>query len=85
MLYAQPLARVLTLTTADVIDLDGRTELRLGPDPLELPEPFATLIRALPHKRRDSTADQLPNPTAAARAAATTSGHWANYPADRRS
>jgi hypothetical protein len=141
VLYAQPLARVVTLTTADVTHHDGRTWLRLGPDPLELPEPFATLIRALPHKRRDSTADQLPNPwlfagghagrhlsptrlanrlraigiqpgrtrlaateqlareippamlagvlgltpAAAARAATNTSGHWANYPADRPS
>jgi len=63
VLYAQPLERIVTLTTDDVIltDHDG-VQLRLGPDPLDLPEPFATLIRRLPHKRRDSTAQQLPNP-----------------------
>jgi len=63
VLYAQPLERIVTLTTDDVILTahDG-VQLRLGPDPLDLPEPFATLIRRLPHKRRDSTAQQLPNP-----------------------
>ncbi len=35
--------------------------MKLGTDALELPEPFASLIRQLPRKRRESTADQLPN------------------------
>jgi hypothetical protein len=62
VLYAQPLARIVILTTADVTITNDQVQLRLGPDPLDLPEPFATLIRRLPHKRRDSTAQQLPNP-----------------------
>ncbi|MGH3494836.1 MAG: hypothetical protein ACRDQ1_16590 [Sciscionella sp.] len=62
VLYAQPLARIITLTTADVIDVDGQVQLRLGPDALELPEPFATLIRQLPRRRRESSAQQVANP-----------------------
>ena len=62
VLYAQPLARIVTLTVADVI-VDGRSvQLRLGPDPLDLPEPLGSLAQALPHKRRESAAQQLPNP-----------------------
>lgn len=63
VLYAQPLARIIILTTADVIDGDdGQVQLRLGPDALDLPEPFATLIRLLPRRRRESSAQQVPNP-----------------------
>lgn len=62
VLYAQPIARIITLTTTDVIDTDGQIQLRLGPDALDLPEPFATLIRLLPHRRRESSAQQVPNP-----------------------
>ncbi len=60
--YAQPLARISTLTTADVDAAGDVVHLRLGPDPLELPEPFATIIQRLPVQRRDSTAQQLPSP-----------------------
>ena len=62
VLYAQPIARIITLTTADVLDTDGQVQLRLGPDALDLPEPFATLIRLLPRRRRESSAQQVPNP-----------------------
>mgnify|MGYP001233773801 FL=1 len=63
VLYAQPLSRIVTLTRNDVLtDNDGRLQLRLGPDPLDLPEPLATLIQTLPVTRRRSTAQQLPNP-----------------------
>ena len=62
VLYAQPIARIITLTTADVVDTDGQVQLRLGPDALDLPEPFATLIRLLPRRRRESSAQQVPNP-----------------------
>lgn len=62
VLYAQPLARIVTLTTADVIVTGDNVQLRLGPDPLDLPEPLASLIQTLPHKRRDSAAQHLPNP-----------------------
>jgi len=61
VLYAQPVARIVTLTTADVIVTENGVSLKLGTDALELPEPFTSLIRQLPRKRRESTADQLPN------------------------
>jgi hypothetical protein len=61
-LYAQPLSRIVTLTTSDVIVTNGQVQLRLGPDPLELPEPLATLIQTLPRRRRASTVEQMPTP-----------------------
>ena len=62
MLYAQPLTRIVTLTTADVLLGPDRVQLRLGPDPLDIAEPFAALLRDLPRRRRDSTADQITTP-----------------------
>lgn len=60
VLYAQPLVRICALTTGDV-QTDGTTvTVSLGTDPLELPEPFATLIRSLPMRRRAGVAEQLP-------------------------
>lgn len=60
VLYAQPLARIVALTTDDVIITGDSVQLRLGADALELPEPFATIIQQLPHRRRASTVEQLP-------------------------
>lgn len=60
VLYAQPLARIVTLTTEDVIVTPAGTRLKLGDDALELPEPFAATIQQLPHRRRASTVEQLP-------------------------
>jgi hypothetical protein len=60
--YAQPVARIVTLTAAEVSATDQGVRLRLGPDPLDIPEPLASLIRALPVKRGKSAAQQLPNP-----------------------
>ncbi len=61
VLYAQPITRVVGLTTAHLQAADGRVTVALGPDRLELPEPFATLIAKLPHRRRVGTAAHLPN------------------------
>lgn len=59
VLYAQPLVRICALTT-DAIATDGDiVTVRLGDDRLELPEPFATLIRGLPSPRRQGVAEQL--------------------------
>ena len=45
LLYAQPLARIVRLTTSDVIrDDDGQLCLRFGTPPAPVPEPFAALI-----------------------------------------
>jgi hypothetical protein len=60
VLYAQPLARIVSLTTDDVATTDAGTSLRLGADALELPEPFATIIQQLPYRRSANTAQQLP-------------------------
>ncbi|MST33081.1 hypothetical protein GHK86_10155, partial [Acidimicrobiaceae bacterium USS-CC1] len=59
VLYAQPLNRIARLTTDHVAVHDDHVELHLGPDPLVLPEPFATLISSLPRRRRQGTAEQL--------------------------
>jgi len=61
VLYAQPLVRICALST-DQVHTDGETvTLRLGQTPLELQEPFATLIRSLPLRRRAGVAEQLPS------------------------
>jgi hypothetical protein len=62
VLYAQPISRIVTLTTADVHTTDSTVTVALGPDRLELPEPFATLITQLPHHRRHGAAAHLPSP-----------------------
>jgi len=60
VLYAQPLVRICALTTDDV-QIDGKTvTVNLGEDPLELQEPFATLIGSLPMRRRAGVAEQVP-------------------------
>ena len=52
VLYAQPLGRVVALTTGHVgHDGEGVT-LRLGTDLLDLAEPFANLVQSLPRRRR---------------------------------
>ncbi len=60
VLYAQPLVRICALTTDDV-QIGGKTvTVSLGEDPLELQEPFATLIGSLPMRRRAGVAEQVP-------------------------
>jgi len=59
-LYAQPLSRIVRLTTDDVIVADSRIQLRLGAEPLDLTEPLASLIQQLPLRRRASAAERLP-------------------------
>lgn len=50
LLYAQPLARIVQLTTADVTSEPTGTLLRLGVEPTSVPEPFAALL--LEHLRQ---------------------------------
>ena len=47
LLYAQPLTRILALKIEDVMIETDRVYLRLGRDPLELPEPLAHLTAML--------------------------------------
>src|SRR5699024_4505004 len=45
LLYAQPLVRVVTLTTDAIAESKGGMEIELGRHPVNVPEPFATLVR----------------------------------------
>ena len=47
LLYAQPVARVARLTTAHVAVTGTTVQIRLGPAPITLPEPVASLARQL--------------------------------------
>ena len=62
VLYAQPLGRIVTLTTDHVGHNGEDVTLRLGSDLLDLAQPFANLVRSLPQRRRNGTAEQLPAP-----------------------
>lgn len=46
LLYAQPLVRVVTLTTDVVDDTGGEMSITLGKHETDVPEPFASLLRA---------------------------------------
>jgi hypothetical protein len=61
VLYAQPVTRIVLLTTAHVEAVDAQVWVCLGPDRLALPEPFATLITKLPRHRWVGTVAYLPN------------------------
>ncbi|MEU7632490.1 hypothetical protein AB0C34_21265 [Nocardia sp. NPDC049220] len=45
LLYAQPLTRILRLTTGDVLGTDAKPSIRLGDPPSPVPEPVAGLLR----------------------------------------
>jgi len=48
LLYAQPVSRIVALTTDDLDVTDDGTYLRLGPEPLLLPPPLDALVTSLP-------------------------------------
>lgn len=48
LLYAQPVSKIVSLTTDDLDITDVGTYLRLGPEPLLLPSPLDELVRSLP-------------------------------------
>lgn len=60
VLYAQQLSRIVTLTTDDIAITGDNVRLHLGPDPVELPEPLATLVQQLPIRRWANTVGQVP-------------------------
>jgi len=45
LLFAQPLTRIVCLTTDDILDEGQQVHLRLGAPPSPLPEPVADLVR----------------------------------------
>ena len=51
LLYAQPVSRILMLTTEHLTTNRGRTAIRLGNTPLELPEPLGQLTARLASER----------------------------------
>lgn len=58
--YAQPVTRIVELTTEDLTSHDdGTLAITLAGMPVELIEPFATLARQLPLARTNGVADQL--------------------------
>ena len=62
LLYAQPAAKIVTLTTDD-IHIDGDdTYIRLGPEPLLLIPPLDELLAALPVAKPFGTASILADP-----------------------
>jgi hypothetical protein len=53
LLYAQPLARIHRLTTADITTgPDGQMNIRFGNPPAPVPEPLAALLRRIPRDPR---------------------------------
>ena len=51
LVFAQPLSRILTLTTDHVAFSGRQVAIRLGSEPLELPEPLAQLVATLARER----------------------------------
>lgn len=51
LVFAQPVTRLARLTVEDVDDRARPVRLRLGADPLELPEPLGTLVTELKQRR----------------------------------
>lgn len=47
LLYAQPVNRLIRLTTSDITQQDGEVFIRLGDPPAPVPEPFAALLLEL--------------------------------------
>lgn len=51
LIFAQPITRLAGLTVTDVDDHARPVRLRLGPEPLELPEPLGTLVAELKQRQ----------------------------------
>jgi hypothetical protein len=51
LIFAQPITRIAKLTIDDIVDDDRPVRIRLGRDPLELPEPLGGLAVELKQKR----------------------------------
>jgi hypothetical protein len=60
LLFAQPISRIVRLTTEDLIRQDGQLLLRLGEPPAPVPEPFAALLLQLAASRQNM--NTAPNP-----------------------
>ena len=56
ILYAQALTDIVLLTASDVIVTGDTVSIRLGRDPIELAEPFSTLVTRLASNRAGRSA-----------------------------
>lgn len=59
LLYAQPVSKMIALTTEDLAIGDDGTYLRLGPEPLLLLPPLDLLITSLPVSKPFGAASTL--------------------------
>lgn len=59
LLYAQPVAKIASLTTDDIEIRGGDTYLALGPEPLLLIPPLDDLVTALPAAKPFGVASKL--------------------------
>jgi len=59
LLYAQPVSKIVALTTDDLIVGEDGTYLRLGPEPLQLLPPLDALITSLPIPKSFGAASTL--------------------------
>lgn len=59
LLYAQPLSKIVSLTTDDLTERGDGTYLRLGPEPLLLPPPLDALLTSLPFAKPFGAASTL--------------------------
>jgi integrase len=55
LLYAQPVTKVVTLTTSDITHDNGTLLIRLGDPPAPVPEPFAALLTRYLSSRPNQT------------------------------
>ncbi len=63
LLYAQTPHQIARLTRRHVHADDGQVRLRLGTDPVNIPEPLAQLLLSLPEPRRRGLAAAVEDPT----------------------
>ncbi|MGO9320247.1 MAG: hypothetical protein ACLQBY_05535 [Solirubrobacteraceae bacterium] len=61
LLFAQPISRLVLLSTNDVQDRQRRVFISLGREPLQLPEPLATLTQQLKEHPRGLATTAAPN------------------------
>ena len=59
VIYAQPVTRIVQLERRHLEERDGRLFLQVGNAPLEIPEPLASLVRRLPHRRHGGIGARL--------------------------
>ncbi|WP_435106699.1 hypothetical protein [Nocardiopsis synnemataformans] len=55
LLFAPPLSRICQLTLDDLVEEDGRLNIRFGDPPTPIPEPFAELLRTFAVRRPNLT------------------------------